>query len=294
VPERNDSNPRRRRLGTELRKLRERAGYTTTSAAETVEDFSQSKVSRIERGVAKPKVRDVQALAELYGADAETVTGLKELARESKSAGWWHSAAQSLPDRFRPYIGYEAEASEIKIFECYFIPGLLQTESYARELFETAIDTAPTGVEQRTEVRMGRQRRLTGPDPLDVWAVIDEIALRRQVGDAAIMYEQLLTLVARTTLSNVAIQVIPLNTPHAAPGWNFHLLSFEDPDDKPVLYVDTFPGGLASSNLSEIERSRRLWEHLRGNALSAKDSVALIEEIAEDLWRSRGSRLPMN
>lgn len=92
------------------------------------------------------------------GADAETVTGLKELARESKSTGWWRSAAQSLPDRFRPYIGDEAEASEIKIFKCYFIPGLLQTESYARELFETAIDTTPTGVEQRTEVRIGRQR----------------------------------------------------------------------------------------------------------------------------------------
>jgi transcriptional regulator with XRE-family HTH domain len=294
VPERNDSNPRRRRLGTELRKLRENAGYTTTSAAEAVEDFSQSKVSRLERGVAKPKVRDVQALAELYGADEETIAALKDLARESKSTGWWHSAAQSLPERFRPYVGYEAEASEIKNFQSYFIPGLLQTERYARELLETAIDTTPTGVEQRTEVRMGRQRRLTEAAPLDFWAVIDEIALRRQVGDAATMYEQLLTLVERTKLSNIAIQVVPLNTPHAAPGWNFHLLTFDDPDDKPVLYVDAFPGGMASSNVSEIERGRRLWEHLRGKALSPKDSAALIEEIAEDLWAPGASRQPMS
>jgi transcriptional regulator with XRE-family HTH domain len=292
VAERNDSNPRRRRLGTELRKLRERTDYTTTSAADALDDFSQSKVSRLERGVAKPKVRDVHALAELYGADEETIEGLKELARESKSTGWWHSAAQSLPDRFRPYVGYEAEAIEINNFESYFIPGLLQTESYARELFETAIDISPTGVEQRTEIRMGRQRRLTEPTPLDFWAVIDETALRRQVGDPAVMYEQLSTLVNRCKLKNVAIQVIPLNTAHAAPGWNFHLLGFEGPDDKPVLYVDMFPGGMASSNAAEIERARRLWEHLRGKSLSLKDSVALIEEIAEELWAPKRSRWP--
>jgi transcriptional regulator with XRE-family HTH domain len=78
---------------------------TTTSAADALDDFSQSKVSRLERGVAKPKVRDVQALAERYGADAETIEGLTELARESKSTGWWHSATPSLPERFRPYVG---------------------------------------------------------------------------------------------------------------------------------------------------------------------------------------------
>jgi transcriptional regulator with XRE-family HTH domain len=290
VSERNDSNPRRRRLGTELRKLRERTDYTTTSAADALDDFSQSKVSRLERGVAKPKIRDVQALAELYGADAETIEGLKELARESKSTGWWHSAAPSLPERFRPYVGYEAEASEIKNFESYFIPGLLQTETYARELFETAIDISPTAVEQRTEIRIGRQRRLTEPKLLDFWAVIDEIALRRQVGDRAVMYEQLSTLLDRAKRTNVAIQVIPLNTVHAAPGWNFHLLDFDGPDDKPVLYVDMFPGGMASSNAAELHRARRLWEHLRGKALSLKDSTALIEEIAEELWAPRGSR----
>jgi transcriptional regulator with XRE-family HTH domain len=290
VAERNDSNPRRRRLGTELRKLRERAGYTTTTAAEAAEDFSQSKVSRLERGVAKPKVRDVQALAELYGADAETVEGLKELARESKSTGWWHSAAQSLPDRFRPYVGYEAEASEIKNFELHFVPGLLQTESYARSVFETAIDVTPFDIEQRTEVRLGRQRRLTESDPLQLWAVVDEIALHRQVGEAAVMYEQLLTLVERTKLRNVAVQVIPLNTTHAAPGYNFHLLGFENPEDKPVLHIDSFPGGMATSNASEIQRARRLWEHLRSKALSPKRSAALIEQIAEDLWAPGGSR----
>jgi transcriptional regulator with XRE-family HTH domain len=289
VAERNDSNPRRRRLGTELRKLRERAGYTTTTAAEAAEDFSQSKVSRLERGVAKPKVRDVQALAELYGADAETVEALKELARESKSTGWWHSAAQSLPDRFRPLVGYEAEAAEIKNFQSYMVPGLLQTETYAREVFETAIDITPLEVEHRTEVRMGRQRRLTEAEPLQLWAVIDEIALHREVGGPAVMYEQLLALVERAKLTNVAIQVIPLHKPHGAPGHNFHLLSFEG-DDKPVLYVDTFSGGMASSNVSEIERAGRLWEHLRGRALSRKRSVALIEDIAEELWSPGGSR----
>jgi transcriptional regulator with XRE-family HTH domain len=293
VSERNDSNPRRRRLGTELRKLRERTDFTTTSAADALDDFSQSKVSRLERGVAKPKVRDVQALADLYGADAETIEGLKELARESKSTGWWHSAAQSLPDRFRPYVGYEAEASEIKNLELHFIPGLLQTESYARGTFETAIDVTPTDIERRTEVRMGRQRRLTEPEPLELWAVVDEIALHRQVGDRSVMYEQLFTLVERTKLSNVAVQVIPLNTAHAAPGYNFHLLGFDDPDDKPVLFIDSFPGGMATSNTSEIQRARRLWEHLRSKALSPKRSAALIEKIAEDLWAPGGSR-PMS
>jgi transcriptional regulator with XRE-family HTH domain len=289
VPERNDSNPRRRRLGTELRKLRERAGLTTTTAAELVEDFSQSKVSRLERGVAKPKVRDVQALAELYGADASTVEGLKELARESKSTGWWHSAAQSLPERFRPLVGYEAEAAEIKNFQSYFIPGLLQTETYARELFESAIDVTPLDIEHRTVIRTGRQRRLTEPEPLQLWAVIDETALRRPIGDSPVMYEQLLGLVERSKLPNVVIQVIPLNTAHSGLGINFHLLSFADPEDRPVLYYDALSGGMATSNASELNRALRLWEHLRGNALSPKRSVALVERIAEEEWaRGRG------
>jgi len=290
VPERNDSNTRRRRLGTELRKLRERTEYTTTTAAAAVEDMSQSKVSRLERGVAKPKVRDIAALAELYGADPETVAGLKELARESKSTGWWHASAQSLPERFRPYVGYEAEAADIKNFESYFVPGLLQTETYARELFETAIDVSPLDVERRTEVRIGRQRRLAEPEPLQLWAVIDEIALRRQVGDPSVMYEQLCTLVERTKQRNIAVQVVPLNTVHAAPGYNFHLLAFDDPEDRPVLYIDTLAGGMATSNASEINRASRLWEHLRGKALSPKRSAALIERIAEDLWAPRGNR----
>lgn len=290
MAERNDSNPRRRRLGTELRKLRERAGYTTTTAAEAAEDFSQSKVSRLERGVAKPKVRDVQALAELYGADAETVEGLKELARESKSTGWWHSAAQSLPDRFRPLVGYEMEATQIKNFQSYMVPGLLQTEAYAREVFETAIDITPLEVEHRTEVRMGRQRRLSESEPLQLWAVIDEIALRREVGGPSVMYEQLLALVERAKLPSIVVQVIPIDKPHGAPGHNFHLLAFDGPDDKPVLYVDTFSGGMATSNMSEIERAARLWEHLRGKALSPKRSAALIENIAEELWSPGASR----
>ncbi|MGH8269497.1 MAG: helix-turn-helix domain-containing protein [Steroidobacteraceae bacterium] len=289
MPERNDSNPRRRRLGTEIRKLRESAQLTTTQAAELVEDMSQSKVSRLERGVAKPKVRDVQALAELYGADAETVNALKELARESKQTGWWHEAAQSVPERFRPYVGYEAEASEIKNFESYFIPGLLQTETYARELFEAAIDVTPLDVERRVELRIGRQRRLTERDPLQLWAVIDEPALRRQIGEAPVMYEQLLTLIDRAKRRNIMVQVIPQATAHSGLGINFHLLGFGEPDDAPVLYADTFSGGMATSNRAEIERARRLWEHVRGKALSPKRSVALIEQVAEELWAPRGS-----
>lgn len=284
VAERNDSNTRRRRLGTELRKLRERARYTTTTAAEALEDMSQSKVSRLERGVAKPKVRDVAALAELYSAAPEAVASLTELARESKATGWWHASAAALPERFRPYVGYEAEATDTRNFESCFVPGLLQTETYAVELFETAMDVTPLDVRRRTEVRICRQRRLTGTEPLELRAVIDESALRRQVGDRGVMYEQLHTLAERARQRNIAIQVIPRDTVHAARGHNFHLLDFADADDRPVLYTDTLGGGMTTSNASEINRARKLWEHLRGKALSPKRSVVLIEQIAEDVW----------
>lgn len=271
---------RRRRLGSELRKLREARGLTAEEVAAKLL-VSQSKISRLENGRRSISQRDVRDLCEVYGVNDEAlVEGLMAMARESRQRGWWH-AFGDLP--YSVYIGLEDEASSIRTYESLLVPGLLQTEAYARaSVAGIQPDRDADAVERRVEVRMRRQERVTGESPVEFWAVLDEAALHRQVGNREVMREQLEHLAQLSELPHVNLQVLAYEA-GAHPGMTgaFSILEFPESADTAVVYLEGVTSDLYLEKESDVRRYTGLYEHLRATALSTADTRALIGRLAK-------------
>jgi transcriptional regulator with XRE-family HTH domain len=274
---------RRRRLGSELRRLREAAGLTCEQAGDHL-DCSASKISRMETARVPARAIDVQALCQLYGAGDEQTTVLVALARESKTEGWWQRFDGVLPDWFGTYVGLEAEAATIRTYEVQLVPGLLQTAGYARALFESAEFSAPDEVEQAVSIRRSRQEILRGDNPPQYWAVLSEAVLHRLVGGPAIMRDQLLHLTELSELRNVTIQVIRSDA-GAHPGMctPFVILSFPDRADPEVTFVEYLTGALYLETREEVDQYNLVFNHLVAAAISPQQSVDLIRTTAKQL-----------
>ena len=272
---------RRRRLGAELRKLREGQGLTAEEVAQQLL-VSQSKISRLENGRRSISQRDVRDLCEVYGVhDESMVEGLMAMARESRQRGWWH-AFGDLP--YSVYIGLEQEAAKILNYESLLIPGLLQTRDYAvASVTGIQPDRDAEAVQRRVEVRMQRQERVNGDDPVDFWAVIDEAALQRVVGDAEVMRAQLEHLSRLCELPHVNIQVLPFSA-GAHPGMTgaFSILEFPESADTAVVYLEGVTSDLYLEKEPDVRRYTGLYEHLRATALSTAESRALIVDKAKE------------
>lgn len=287
MPERRSPTLRRRRLSAELRKLRESAGMTLEQVAERLE-FSTAKLRFIESAQwIRPNIGDVRALLDVYGiSDGRQREELLTLAREGRQRGWWQPYSRMLSDTYTTYIGLEAEASNLLTYQPLVVPGLLQTEQYARALMERGpdqIDEASIG--QRVTVRMERQRILTGPDPLAVWAVIDEAAIRRPIGGSEVIRDQLGRLAEAARMPSVTLQMIPFSI-GAHPGSGrgpFTILQFPDEADRDAAYVDNFAGELYIEEAAEVQRFQVAFRHLVGAALSPADTMTF---IAEELART--------
>ncbi|WP_033215337.1 helix-turn-helix domain-containing protein [Kitasatospora phosalacinea] len=276
---------RRRRLGAELRRLRELRGMTAEEVAGRLM-VSQSKISRLENGRRSISQRDVRDLCDVYEVDDERVrAGLMEMAKESRQRGWWHEFGD-IP--YSVYIGLEAEASSIRAYESSFVPGLLQTREYAEAVVAgTQPDTDPTAIRRRVEVRLKRQHRIHGEDQLgSLWVVIDEAVLRRQVGGRAVMAEQLRQLVDLGERANINLQVIPFS--HGAhPGMTgtFSLLEFPESADSTVVYFEGVTSDLYLEKDADVRRYTNLYDHLRAAALSVAESRSMIADIAEEFMK---------
>ncbi|WP_037575009.1 helix-turn-helix domain-containing protein [Phaeacidiphilus oryzae] len=272
---------RRRRLGSELRRLREARGLTAEEVAAQLL-VSQSKISRLENGRRSISQRDVRDLCGVYGVTDETmIEGLMAMARESRQRGWWH-AFGDLP--YSVYIGLEDEAASIRTYESLLIPGLLQTRDYARAAIAgIQPDRDAEAVERRAEVRMRRQERVTGDNPVEFWAVIDEAALRRIVGSPEVMRQQLEQLAAFCELPHVNLQVIGFSA-GAHPGMSgaFSILEFPESADTAVVYLEGVTSDLYLEKESDVRRYTGLYEHLRATALSPADSRVVIGKIAKE------------
>jgi transcriptional regulator with XRE-family HTH domain len=233
-------------LGAQLRKLREAKGLTTVQAAGVIR-ATHSKISRIERGRSTARQRDVADLLTLYGVTDEAERErLLALTREASVPGWWQQYNDILPRWFELYIGLEKAASVIRSYEVQFVHGLLQTEDYARAVVLISNANAKAAeVERKVSLRLQRQRLLTEPGAPDVWAVLDEAALRRSPGDPAMMRAQLRHLLELTDLPNVTLQIVPFTAgPHAAAGGPFTILRFPEPDLPDVVYLEQLHSAL--------------------------------------------------
>jgi transcriptional regulator with XRE-family HTH domain len=271
---------RRRRLGSELRKLREQKGMTAEEVAAKLL-VSQSKISRLENGRRSISQRDVRDLCGVYGVeDNRIVESLMQMAKESRQQGWWH-AYGDIP--YSVYIGLETEAANLRVYEPQVVPGLLQTPAYAAAMIAGNLPEAgPEVVEKRVSVRLRRQERITDEEsPLRMWAVIDEAALCRKVGSAQIMHEQLLRLVEVSRLPHVTVQVLPFEAgAHPGLSGQFAVLEFTDTTDATVVYLEGVNSDLYLEKDADVQAYSVMYEHLRAQALSAEQTREFVAEAA--------------
>jgi transcriptional regulator with XRE-family HTH domain len=277
---------RRRLLGAELRRLRADAGLSFDDAARILE-CDKSKISRIETGHRGVRPKELRELLTAYGVAAERRHALADLAREANKRGWWQSYGEILAEPYRDFISLEASAASILTYESQFVPGLLQTEDYARCIAGTSlVKQARTEQEQFVAVRMARQEVLTrAENPLRLWAIVGETALWQQVGGAEVMRQQLRHLIEiNAELPNVTLQVLPFDVgAHPANAGAFVLLRFSEPTDLGVVYIDSLTGGLYLETPKDVERHTVVFQHLRASALPTQASIKLIEKAAKDL-----------
>jgi transcriptional regulator with XRE-family HTH domain len=276
---------RRRRLGQELRRLRELKGMTAEEVAERLL-VSQSKISRLENGRRSISQRDVRDLCGVYEVeDQRMVDSLMEMAKDSRQQGWWH-AFGDVP--YSVYIGLETDAASLRVYDPQVVPGLLQTRQYAEALISGALpETAHTEVEKRVQVRMRRQERVSSSEnPLRLWSVMDESALRRVVGSRELMREQLEHLVEQSQLPHVTVQVIPFDM-GAHPGLNgqYAILEFPDTADSSVVYIEGVTSDLYLEKPNDVQKYSVMYEHLRAQALNVDQSRHFIAEIAKGYVR---------
>ncbi|MGR8009999.1 helix-turn-helix domain-containing protein [Streptomyces hypolithicus] len=276
---------RRRRLGQELRRLRELKGMTAEEVAERLL-VSQSKISRLENGRRSISQRDVRDLCGVYEVeDHRIVDSLMQMAKDSRQQGWWH-AFGDIP--YSVYIGLETDAASLRVYDPQIVPGLLQTPQYAEALITGALpETAASDVEKRVNVRLRRQERVLATEqPLRLWAVIDEASLRRVVGDKQLMREQLEHLVEQSQLPHVTVQILPFDM-GAHPGISGHyaILEFPDAADSSVVYIEGVTSDLYLEKANDVQKYSVMYEHLRAQALNVEASRQFIADIAKEYAR---------
>ncbi|GHI06989.1 XRE family transcriptional regulator [Streptomyces cellostaticus] len=272
---------RRRRLGQELRRLRELKGMTAEEVAERLL-VSQSKISRLENGRRSISQRDVRDLCGVYEVeDQRIVDSLMEMARDSRQQGWWHTFGD-IP--YSVYIGLETDAESLRVYEPQLVTGLLQTRAYAEALVQGALpETSTAEIEKRVQVRMRRQERITAENtPLRLWVVLDEAALKRVVGSRLVMREQLEHLIEMSQLPHVTVQVLPFEV-GAHPGLNgqYAILEFTDAADSSVVYLEGVTSDLYLEKAQDVQKYAVMYEHLRAQSLNVEQSRQYISDVAK-------------
>jgi transcriptional regulator with XRE-family HTH domain len=279
---------RLRRLAAELRRLRSEAGLSREEVQERTA-LNAATLYRIEMVQARPQRRTLLTLLQLYGVPDEDRPALLDLLRQAAEPSWLQTFPGDLPEVFSTFFLFESEATTLLNYETLFIPGLLQTEDYARAVYAGGAPTATKDeVERLVEARMSRQVVLTreSPSPLRLWTIIDEAALRRPVGNQKIMAAQLDHLAqSATELPHVTLQVMPYEI-GAHPGMSgaFAVLQFGgDLPTGDVVYVESPSGSLFLESEADMARFTAIFEHLRAMALAPKQSVSLLQRVARDL-----------
>jgi transcriptional regulator with XRE-family HTH domain len=271
---------RQRELGTRLRGLRNERGMTVEDVAEKLL-CSATKISRLETGARRPSLRDVRDLCALYEVDESTSAEFMSLARGAREQGWWTQYEDLNLD---PLIGLEQEAATITCYSMNYIPGLLQTEDYARGIITTiAPKMAPHIVQQRVEARLRRQLLLQGDNRPRYHVLLDESVLRRGVGGSALMVAQLDKVLAAVRRGEVAIQIIPFASgAYAAADGYFVLLEFgADSGLWPVVFIEGLSGNQYLERKADIARYREAIDYLRDRALEPSASVELVIKARE-------------
>jgi transcriptional regulator with XRE-family HTH domain len=274
---------RLRRLAAELRSLRASSGLTRDEVVERT-GINVATMYRIEHARVRPQTRTLRTLLDLYGVEKDQQAELVGWLRDARERGWLHAYQSELPEQYTTYIGFEGEAESAWDYESLFIPGLLQTEDYARAVISGALPFASRDeVQRRVEVRIERQEVLQNDNPLKLWSIADEAALRRQVGGQAVMRTQFRHLLEVSELPHVTFQVIPFEAgAHAGMPGSFIVLQFSEDAIPDVIYVESMAGELFLEQESDVRRYKLVFEHLRAVSASPDTSRSLLASLATE------------
>ncbi len=279
-----------RRLGAELRRLRDAVGRTQSDVGAAI-GRTHATLVNWERGKTKISKSDLVCLLAELRAPVDVRKALEQLREEAgHGAGQW--VVYGLPDWLRPLLSFEEDAVAETVFEPVIIHGLLQTEEYARATHVTApYVVAPDAVDRWVAARMQRQQRLTSPDPLRFHTILTEAALRLEVGGPAVMTAQLERLLTAANLENITIQVLPSTQgQHAGIASNFTVLHFADPEiDPPLGYFDGPLGGYIISDAGDVAAMVNMFSDLQEPALDAAESTELLTAILDEYRRKGGT-----
>lgn len=272
------------RLARELRSLRGSAGLSQEAVAEEM-GWNESKLNRIENDKSRVLIRDIRRLLRLYGVEGDEADAILELGRLAREPDWWHQYSGAIPEWFQVYVVLEASVSRLLTYQSELVHGIMQTERYARAI----MSTAPTPytdeeIEDQIKVRATRQARLTAENPPEIWAVLNEAAIRRTVGGRDVMREQVEHLAKLARLRKVTLQVLPFAVgEHGAMHGAFTLMEFPISDDPDKLYMEQQIGGRYTQKADEVGRYRLMFDHLRAQALGPDQTIEMLRAVAAEL-----------
>ena len=271
-------------LGAQLRRLRETAGVTRDDAGYHIR-ASGSKISRLELGRVSFKERDVSDLLDLYHVAGEQKDQLVQLTREANATPWWQKYREVVPDWFQVYVGLEEAATLIRVYEVQFVPGLLQTEEYARAVvMQGSPGLSPDEVDNRVNVRLGRQRLFAKENAPRLWAIVDEAALRRPMGGRDVLAGQVKRLMEAVSEPNITLQVMPFKYGgHGAEGGAFTIMRFPEADLPDMVYMEYLTGAHYIDKPEEVEVYAAVMERLSVAGTSPEKTKDILADILKEL-----------
>ncbi|ALC29337.1 MULTISPECIES: helix-turn-helix transcriptional regulator [unclassified Streptomyces] len=275
---------RRRRLGAELKRLREKAGVSMEDAAERI-GGDKPKISRQENGRQGVSKLEIEALLELYRvSDDRLRTALTTLAREGRRKGWWAQYSDILTAGFQEWLSIESDAARILAFQPMLVPGLLQTVEYATEVIRCAEkDATQAERDSYIEVRKARQEIFARDNPPQYLCLLDEAVLRREVGGPAVMKAQLAQILKVNNPPKLTIQVVPFGQGwHAGTHGPFNIYSYPDPMDLDVVNLGYLDGALYLEEDDSVKRYQLAFDELRGTALTTRQSMELVSSVQRE------------
>lgn len=284
MPDASHPTLRVRRLGMHLRHLREQAGLTLEEASARMER-SLSSLSKIETGKNIVRARDLRVILDIYGVEDDRLREtLFALLGDARKRGWWQEYSGVLSASSQDFLSLEAGAGAIRVFETILIPGLLQTEDYARAIIQASPLMPSHAAEDFIAVRKARQSIFARTQPVQLWAIVAEAALWQEVGGRDVMRAQLRRLAEVSQFDGVTLQVLPYSAgAHAGVDGPFIVLEFPEYDNWNLVYVGNLAGNLYLEQEGDIHRFNMVFDHLRASAHSATDSIALLERVTEAL-----------
>jgi transcriptional regulator with XRE-family HTH domain len=282
--QRGSPTARRIMLGARLRRLREAAEISRAEAGFAIRS-SESKISRLELGRVSFKPRDVTDLLSMYGVtDPEKREAFLDMAKRSNEPGWWHRYTDLVADWFQDYLGLEESASRIQTWEQQFVPGLLQTEDYAKAIISHGWSPmAAQSVQRQVALRMRRQALLGRPDPPKLWAVIDESVLHRPVGGTRVMLDEVEHLIELTKRPNITLQVVPYQFSGYAAEGSFTSLRFAEPELPDVVYIEHLSGALYLDKRSDTELYGRVFDRLTVDAYTPDHTRQFLIKVRAEI-----------